>query len=120
RGAADPPAPSPGGGEPYLVGALEDLDEQLPVQLRVLHDQERLPHPPASRLRGSSSVAPRGRASVKVDPTPRELSTVTPPPSVRASRREIVSPRPVPGRVGEAGPSARWNSSKILPSSSAG
>jgi hypothetical protein len=41
-------------------------------------------------------VAPPGRRTVKTEPLPGSLATVTSPPIMRASLREMASPSPVP------------------------
>ena len=42
------------------------------------------------------SVAPTGRRTIKPEPLPGSLVTVTSPPIMRASLRVIARPRPVP------------------------
>ena len=44
----------------------------------------------------SGMSAPAGRRTVNTDPLPGSLVTVTSPPIMRASLREMASPRPVP------------------------
>src|SRR5262249_56374780 len=94
------------------VALFEDLDEQVTVEVAVLQDQQAFLHA------ATSCTDVKGSSSVKVEPAPSRLATVTSPPSVRARRREIVSPRPVPRLDRVLTVSARWNSSKIRPSSS--
>src|SRR5262245_16127292 len=104
-----------------VVGPLEDLHEEIAVELGVLHDQKS----PSHRTYPGSVDARRsgpwsGSTRVKVDPSPSALSAVTSPPSIRARRREMVRPSPVPRRARVLVESAWWNSSKILSSSSTG
>ena len=91
-------AVSPSDGERDLVFVLEDLNEQLAVELRVLDDEE-APVAGAGLSDASTyggrlvrSIASAGSCSVNVEPDAHTLlSTVTSPPSARASRREMAS-----------------------------
>ena len=60
--------------------------------------------------RGASA----GKYSVKVLPSPGELTSLISPPSSFDSSRLIARPRPVPPYLRDVEPSACWNASKII------
>src|SRR5256885_8022494 len=108
---------------------LEELAVHLPVVGEVVHDEDqRRLRRRRRRLallrrlrpaRGHARLTSRGTTSVNVEPPPTSLSSVIPPSSMSARRRQMASPRPAPvySRVGEL--SAWRKSSKIRSRSSA-
>src|SRR2546425_1282511 len=128
--------PSPGGpvAPPHRCDLLpqalrEELAVHLPVVGEVVHDEDqRRLRRRRRRLallrrlrpaRGHARLTSRGTTSVNVEPPPTSLSSVIPPSSMSARRRQMASPRPAPvySRVGEL--SAWRKSSKIRSRSSA-
>src|SRR6516165_5829048 len=77
---------------------------RLPWRLRQLQNLPRGRSPPRTVLPVLATVAdqalsappPPGRRTVKTEPLPASLVTVTSPPIMRASLRERARPRPVP------------------------
>ena len=65
-------------------------------------------------------LAPAGSTTVKVEPVPGVLSTVTSPSWICTSSRTSARPMPDPSKVRAGVPSTRWNRSKTRDRCSAG
>src|SRR4029077_16974626 len=93
----------------------EELDVDVPVVGIVVDEQDQQG---VGRHR-QSSLGARGMTSVKVEPSPSALRTVSSPPSIWVRRRQMASPRPAPvyWRVGE---SSAWRKSSKITSWSLG
>src|SRR5262249_12708272 len=103
----------------HRVGVLQDLDEEVAVELLILHHEDALAraHAPA---RASARSRTSGSVRVKAEPLPSSLSATTCPPSSRARRRTMASPSPVPPWRRVLDMSTWRNSSKMYSSASAG
>src|SRR5262249_51766973 len=109
---------SVGGGLDHKAMDLELLLEVVDVQRFVVDDEDPRRRFLIGHRTFASPAATIGRSPVNIDPTPTPLSALTSPPSTRASRREMLSPSPVPRLRRACADSGRWNSSKIFVSSS--
>src|SRR5262249_47870667 len=109
-----------------VAGGGQEVKNDLPVILGVFDDENAFCHAvpiisPASSPSSSSAACSTRIGSVtrKVAPCPSCDSTSIEPPCISTMRFEIASPRPVPPFFRVLELSTCWNSSKILPWSSA-
>src|SRR5437667_535233 len=101
--------------EELVGGGPEDVLNKPPVDLVVLHVQD--------RLRAHELLPPSARNGIvkkKVEPWPTSLSAHTRPPCISTNLLVMLSPSPVPPKSREIVASACWNSAKRTPIRSPG